>query len=91
MIKRGQSSSIDVEVGVNLDRGNLETHSLEQETSGGGNDTLANTRDDTTRDDNVFLDHDDKYERLETETETEDSDRDRDRAGWKERELWNKK
>jgi len=57
VIKRGQGASINVQVGVNLDRGDLETHGLEQETSRGGNDALADARDDTSGDENVFLDH----------------------------------
>lgn len=57
VIQWRKGSSIDVEVGINLDRGDLETHGLEEETSGRGNNTLADTRDDTSRDEHVLLDH----------------------------------
>lgn len=57
MIKRGQGAGIDVQVRVDLDRGDLKTHGLEQETSGRGDDTLADARDDTTRDEDVLFDH----------------------------------
>lgn len=57
MIERRESSSVNVEVRVNLDRGDLETHCLEQEAGRRGNDALADARDDTSRDENVLLDH----------------------------------
>lgn len=57
VIQWRKGSSIDVEVGINLDRGDLETHGLEEETSGRGDNTLADTGDDTSRDENVLLDH----------------------------------
>lgn len=57
VIEGGEGAGINVEVGVNLDRGDLETHCLEEETGGGGDNTLADTRDDTSGDENVLLDH----------------------------------
>ena len=57
MVKRRQGPGIDVEVRIDLDGGDLETHGLEQQTGGRGNDTLADARDDTTRDEDVLFDH----------------------------------
>lgn len=57
MVKGGEGSGIDVEIGIDLDGGDLEAHSLEKEAGGGGDDSFANARDDTARDEDVLFDH----------------------------------
>lgn len=61
VIERRKSPSIDVEVRVDLDRGDFEPHSLEQQPGGRGDDTLADARDNASRDEDVLfvpLEHD---------------------------------
>lgn len=58
VIKWAHQTSINVEVRVNFDGSNTKTQTLEQGASARGNDTLTDTGNDTSRDDDIFC-HDD--------------------------------
>jgi hypothetical protein len=57
MIQRAHQTSINVEIRIDLDRCDTEAQALQQCTSAGSNHTLADPRDNTTRDNNI-LGHD---------------------------------
>lgn len=54
MIQRVHETGVNVQVGIDLDGGNAQTHALEEGAGARGNDALADTRDHTTRNNNVF-------------------------------------
>lgn len=54
MIKRTHQTSINIEVRVDFDCSNTKTQALEQGASARGNDPLTDTRNDTSRDDDIF-------------------------------------
>jgi hypothetical protein len=58
VIKRAHQTSINVEVRVDFDGSNTKTQTLEQGASARCNDTLTDTGNDTSRDDDIFC-HDD--------------------------------
>lgn len=54
MVKGAHETSVNVKVGIDLDRSDTQAKAFQQHASAGSNNTFANARNDTSRDNDIL-------------------------------------